>query len=145
MLGHQIGMLAQPVTCKRNVSAIPQEVDGLALFGGDDQRCWGGPCPRRQFCEAAVRPVIDELGQHVAQVGFGIDAVQLAGLDQRGEHRPVFRPFVAAGKQSILSVQSNRSHAALGGIGVDLDAAVVKEAHQPIPMGKAISDGLGNR
>ena len=39
----------------------------------------GGPGPRRQFCEPAVGPVIDELGQHVAQVGFGIGAVQLEG------------------------------------------------------------------
>src|SRR6516162_6697862 len=80
----------------------------------------GGPGPRRQFREPAVGPVIDELGQHVGQIGFGIDAVQLTGLNQRGEHRPVFRPFVAAGEQSILSVQSNRSHAALDGIGVDV-------------------------
>ena len=90
-------------------------------------------------------PVIDELGQHVGQVGFGIDAVQLAGLDQRGEHRSVFRSFVAAGKQSIFSVQSNRPHVAPDGIGLDLDAAVVEEAHQPIAMVEAISDDLGDR
>ena len=51
------------------------------------------------------------------------------------------RSFVAAGKQSIFSVQSNRANAALDGIGVDLNAAVVEEARQP----KAISDGLGDR
>ena len=67
--------------------------------------------------------------------------MQLAGFDQRGEHRPIFRSFVAAGKQSIFSVQSNRPHAALDGVGVDLSAAVVEEARQP----KAISDGLGDR
>ena len=94
----------------------------------------GGPGPRRQFCEAAIGPVIDELGQHVGQIGFGI-----------GERCPVFRSFVAAGKQSIFSVQSNRANAALDGIGVDLDAAVVEEARQPIPMVEAISDGLGDR
>jgi hypothetical protein len=66
--------------------------------------------------------------------------VQLAGLDQRGEHRPVCRPFVAAGKQSILSVQSDAAQGALDGIGVDLDAAVVKKADQPIPMVEVISE-----
>ena len=111
----------------------------------DDQRFWVAQAQGRQFCEAAIGPVIDELGQHVGQIGFGIDAVQLASFDQRGEHRPVFRSFVAAGKQSIFSVQSNRANAALDGIGVDLNAAVVEEARQPIPMVEAISDGLGDR
>ena len=105
----------------------------------------GGPGPRRQFCEAAIGPVIDELGQHVGQIGFGIDAVQLASLDQRCERCPVFGSFVAAGKQSIFSVQSNRANAALDGIGVDLSAAVVEEARQPIRTVEAISDGLGDR
>src|SRR5215472_10128464 len=67
----------------------------------------GTPGARRQFRESAVGPVIDELSQHVGQIGFGIDAVQLARLDQRCERCPVFRSFVAAGKQSIFSVQSN--------------------------------------
>ena len=32
----------------------------------------------------------------------------------------------------------------LDGIGADLNAAVVEEARQPIPMVEAISDGLGD-
>jgi hypothetical protein len=57
-----------------------------------------GPGPREQFGEAAIGPVVDELGQHVGEVGLWVDAVQLARLDQRGEHRPVFRPFATAGE-----------------------------------------------
>ena len=57
-----------------------------------------GPGPREQFGEAAIGPVVDELGQHLGQVGLWVDAVQLARLDQRGEHRPVFRPFATAGE-----------------------------------------------
>src|SRR3954464_15312332 len=85
----------------------------LALDGSG---CFGGPDPGQQFAEAAVGPVINELGQHVEQVGLRIDAVQFASLDQRGEHRPIFRPFVAAGEERILAIEGNRSHRTLDGI-----------------------------
>src|SRR4051794_28932534 len=56
----------------------------------DGSGCFGGPARGQQFAEAAVGPVIDELSQHIGQVSMRIDAMQLAGFDQRGEHRPVF-------------------------------------------------------
>ena len=59
--------------------------------------------PRRGFGDPCVGPAVDEPGQHVGQGGLRIDAVQLAGLDQRGQHRPVFRPFVAARRQRPCS------------------------------------------
>ena len=36
-----------------------------------------------------------------------IDAMQFAGLDQRGEHRPVLRPFIRTGEECVFSVESN--------------------------------------
>ena len=101
--------------------------------------------PGQQFAEAAVGPVVDELGPHIGQIGLRIDALQFACLDQRGEHCPVFGALVATGEQSILPVQSDRAHGALDGIGVDLNAAVVKEAKQPVPLIKAVANGLGDR
>src|SRR3954452_9208386 len=73
----------------------------------DGSRWFGGPGPGQQFAEAAVWPVIDELGEHVSQVGMRIDAMQFAGLDQRGEHGPVFCPFIRTGEESVFSVESN--------------------------------------
>jgi hypothetical protein len=35
----------------------------------------------------------------------GIDGVELAGLDQRRQHRPVLRPGVVAREEGVLSVQ----------------------------------------
>src|SRR3954447_21735385 len=84
----------------------------------DGSGCFGDPGPGQQFAEASVGPVVDELGQHVGQVSMRIDAVQFAGLNQRCEHRPVFRPFIRAGEEGVFSVESNRAHAALDGIGV---------------------------
>src|SRR3954453_5819041 len=114
----------------------------LALDGSG---CFGGPAPRQQFAETTVGPVIDELGQHVGQVSMRIDAMRFAGLNQGGEHRPVFCPFIRTGEECVFSVESDRAHAALDGIGVDLDAAVLEEAQQPVPLIEAIADGLGDR
>src|SRR3954463_2924361 len=114
----------------------------LALDGSG---CLGGPAPGQQFAEASVGPVVDEPGQHIGQVSMRIDAVQFAGLDQRGEHGPVFCSFIRTGEECVFSVESNRAHAALDGIGVDLDAAVVEEAQQPVPLIEAIANALGPR
>src|SRR5690349_17837186 len=48
----------------------------------DGSGCFGGPAPGQQVAETAVGPVIDELGENVGEVRFGVDAVQFAGLDQ---------------------------------------------------------------
>src|SRR3954464_9203742 len=72
----------------------------------DGSGCFGGPGPGQQFAEAAVWPVIDELGQHVSQVGMRIDAMQFAGLDQRGEHGPVFCPFVRTSKSAFFLLRA---------------------------------------
>jgi hypothetical protein len=40
----------------------------------------GGPGPWHQFIQAIVRPEIDEAGDHVGQIGLGVDAVEFAGL-----------------------------------------------------------------
>jgi hypothetical protein len=48
----------------------------------DRSGCLWGPAPGQQFVETAVGPVIDEFGQNVGDVRFGVDAVQFARLDQ---------------------------------------------------------------
>src|SRR5215213_7740781 len=106
---------------------------------------FGGPGPGQQFAEAAVGPVIDKLGQHVSHVGMRIDAMQFAGLDQRGEHCPVFCPVVRTSEECVFSVESNWAHAALDSIGVDLDAAIVEEVQQPLPLIEAVANGFGGR
>src|SRR4051794_12255967 len=72
----------------------------------DGSGCVGGSAPGQQFAETAVWPVIDKLGQHIEQVGMRIDALQFARLDQRGEHGPVFRPFVRTGKSAFFLLRA---------------------------------------
>ena len=50
----------------------------------------GRPGPGHEFVETRGRPEVDELGEHVGEVGLRIDAVQLAGLDERRDAGPVF-------------------------------------------------------
>lgn len=57
----------------------------------------------------------------------------LAGLDQRGKHRPVLGAEVVAGEECVLEIESNRPRRALDRIGVDLDPAVVDEAGKLLP------------
>jgi hypothetical protein len=67
----------------------------------------GGPAPRREFGDAAIGSVVDELGDH--QICFRIDTVQLAGLDQRGRHRRVFCAFFATREQNLLQLARTRN------------------------------------
>ena len=51
--------------------------------------------------------MVDELAEHVGEVGLRIDAVQFAGLDQRGDAGPILRPLIVAGEQCVLAIERN--------------------------------------
>ncbi len=72
-----------------------------------------------------------------------VHGVELAGLDQRGDDRPVGAALVAAGEERVLPVERDRPDAALDRVGVDLDAAVVEEAAKALPVVQAVADRLG--
>ncbi len=60
--------------------------------------------PWQQLIDAAVGVGVDQTAQHVGKVGVGLDSVELAGLDERGQHRPVLAAGVGPGEQSVLAV-----------------------------------------
>ena len=84
----------------------------------------------------------DDAVDDVGEVGLGIDVVELAGLDQRGDRRPVLAAAVGAGKERVLAVEGERPDGALDDVGVDLDAAIVEEAAKAIPAREDVADGL---
>jgi hypothetical protein len=91
-----IRLLVAGNACAGSVAAVSRR--------GKRGRSVGGlPSPRREFGEAAVWPVVDELAEHVGQIGFGVYAVQFARFDQRRENGPVLGAQVVAGK-GVLSV-----------------------------------------
>src|SRR3954470_18004450 len=64
---------------------------------------FGCPVPRHQFIDAVLRPAVHQACQQISEIGLRIDAIELAGLDQRCQAGPVFSPFVTAGKKAVLS------------------------------------------
>lgn len=70
--------------------------------------------------------IVDDPGEDVGEIGVRLDAGELTGLDERGDDRPVGAAAVRAGEESVLAVERNRPDGALGGVRVDLDAAVVE-------------------
>ena len=79
----------------------------------------------------------DELGQNAGEVGVGIDIDELAGGDQRGDHRPVLGAAVGPGEQMALAAERDRPDGALDDVAVELDAAVVEEAGSALPARQA--------
>ena len=67
----------------------------------------GLPGPRRELGQSALRMAVDQAGDHVGEVGLRFYLVELAALDQGGQHRPGLPALVAAGEQSILAIQGN--------------------------------------
>jgi hypothetical protein len=75
---------------------------------------------------------------------MGIDVVQLTGFDERRDDRPVHTALIRPREQGVFSIQCDRPDRALDGVGVQLDAAVIEEAGEPVPMAEAIADIFGN-
>ncbi len=85
----------------------------------------------------------DYAGDHVAEVGLRIDAVELAGFDQRRDRCPVLATAIRAGEERILAGERNRPDGAFDDVVVDLDVAIVEEAGEARPAGERIADRLG--
>ena len=86
---------------------------------------------------------VDDPGDDVGEIGLRVDAVELAGLDQRSDDGPVLGAAVGAGEQSVLAIERDRPDGALDDVVVDLDAAVVEEARQALPARQRVADRLG--
>src|SRR3954468_7991222 len=63
--------------------------------------------PGQELVETALGMAVDDAADHVSQVGPGFDPDQLAGLNQRCNHRPVRGSAVRARKESIFPGEGN--------------------------------------
>jgi len=61
----------------------------------------------------------DDDAERVGEPCVRIDAVQLAGFDQRGDDGPVFGTGVMTGKERVLPVERNRTDGPLDSIVVE--------------------------
>src|SRR3954468_22279377 len=67
--------------------------------------------PGQELVETALGMAVDDAADHVSQIGPGLDPDQLAGLNQRCNHRPVRGSAVRARKESIFPGEGQRAHA----------------------------------
>ena len=74
--------------------------------------------------------------QGCLEVGEGLDAVDLAGLDQRSDATPSDAAFVMACEERILAIEGNRTDQIFDPIGVDLDATVRQEGLKLVAGGE---------
>src|ERR1700684_2606281 len=77
---------------------------------------------------------IADAHEHVAQVVEGVDAVQLAGGDERVEDGGTLGAFVAAREEPILAAHGNPTQLPLRGVVVELESRVVEEACERAPL-----------
>ena len=82
-----------------------------------DPACWVALRNGLQFC---------------LEVGVGFDAVQFAGLDQRGDAAPGAATLVMTREERIFPVQGNGPDYPLDHVAVHLDGPVLKEELQPL-------------
>lgn len=85
----------------------------------------------------------DDAGDDVGDVGLRIAAIELGGLDQRGQYGPVLGPAIGAGEKGVLAIEGQRPDGPLDGVVVELDAAIIQEQGQARPARQRVADRLG--
>lgn len=101
--------------------------------------------PWQQVIDTALLVAVDDGGERSGQIGLRIDGVEFAGLDERGDCRPVFGPGVVACEECVLAVQRNRPDGSFDTVVVELDAAVSEEETQPVPVFGDVIQSLAER
>lgn len=84
-------------------------------------------------------------GEHVGEIAERLDAVELAGLDERGDDRPVLGPGIVSREECILAIQRYRPHGSLDGVIVDLDPAVAQKDAESIPVFGDVGQSFAKR
>src|ERR1700760_2674846 len=100
--------------------------------------------PGRQLVELCHGPLLGDLGEDIGQIALWLDAVQLAGFDERSDETPSSCSLVMACEQSILAVQSDGANGSLDGVAIDFDGAVIDEPRQPVTTLETVADDFGH-
>jgi hypothetical protein len=87
--------------------------------------------------------VIGDAGEDVAQVGFGVDAVQFAGFDQAVDDGRALATAIRAGEEPVFPAEGNAAQGIFGAVVIDLQAAVVGVADKRGPVCEGVADRLG--
>src|ERR1700722_7468787 len=94
----------------------------------------GSPVPGGGLAGTAVRPGIDGREENVGKEAVRSYAAEFAALDQRSHDGPVLCAVVVAGEECVLARKNLRAHRAFDDVGVEIDAAVIEEVGQALPV-----------
>ena len=83
-----------------------------------------------------------ELGEHVAQVGVGIDAAATATLDNGVKDGAALAGIGIAQAQPVLLSKSGRPNGVFHEVVVDLNSAIFEVDTKQRPVGERVIDGL---
>ena len=65
--------------------------------------------PGQKLVDLAVGVAVDDPCEHVSEIAERLDAVELAGLDERGNDSPVLSTSVRASEERVLAVERDRA------------------------------------
>lgn len=88
---------------------------------------------------------VDDGGECCGQIGQGIDGVEFASLDERGNGYPVLGPCIMPRKERVLGIECNWPDGSLDAAVVNLDATVGEEELQTIPVFGDVRQGFAER
>jgi hypothetical protein len=71
--------------------------------------------------------------EHVAQIGFRIDVVELGSADQRVDPGSTFPAGICTGKQVVLAPKRDASQRSLGSVVVQFGPPIISIATQGLP------------
>src|SRR5439155_19514831 len=100
------------------------------------------PVPWQEFGDA-IDGVIGDAGQDGTQIRLGIETIELGGFDERVDGSSPLAAGIGSGEEIILAAKRNAADRSLGGIVVDLDAAIMDVADQGIPTANGVAYGFG--
>ena len=102
------------------------------------------PVGGRELQDAADGPAGEE-AEEVAEVGPGLDVVELAAGEEGDEGGVDLGGVVGADEEPVLAADGLAPQGALGGIVVERETAIVEEALERDPLIAGVADGLGDR
>ena len=94
--------------------------------------------PGEEFVDA-VDGMRGDAGEHVAQPGERVDAVQLAGLDQTIDGGGTLSAGIRTGEEPIFPAEGDAADGVFGAVVVDLEPAVVDEAGERRPVAERVA------
>src|SRR5258708_27256952 len=86
-----------------------------------------GEVPRQELL-VTVDGMIGDVGQHMSQIGFRIEAVELGRPDEGVEDGGTFSSASGAGEEIVATAHGNPTQGPFGCAVIVLDAAIVRRA-----------------